>query len=193
MKQQTPRETVIYGGAFNPPTLAHMAILRACFEYAEANNADVWIMPSGNRRDKIIAVSRERRLGYIDALIRDAARNEKDIARVVRNELERTVSVETIDTVRELQAAYPNRTFTFVFGADSTETMEEWHEGSLLLDTLPILVVEREGSRINPKARYAKPLQVTAPNVSSTQVRSFLEQGKPVDGLVSPSVAQLFA
>lgn len=193
MKKSKQIQTVIYGGAFNPPTLAHVAILRACFEYADAHGAEVWIMPSGNRRDKVIPVSRERRLEYIDALIRDATRNEDDKARVVVSELDRAVSVETVDTVRELEALHPDRTFTFVFGADSTETMSEWRDGDVLLETLSMLVIERDGSQINPKARHAKPLKVTTPDVSSTQVRALLEQGAAIDSLVSPSVAQLFA
>jgi len=193
MKRQKMIETVIYGGAFNPPTLAHVAILRACFEYAQKHGAQVWIMPSGNRLDKIIPVSRERRLEYIEALVRDATRGSRDVVKVITAELDRTVSVETIDTVRELEQTYPGRAFTFVFGADSTETMGEWKGGDELLATLRMLVIERDGSHVNPKARHARPLQVKAPNVSSTQVRALLEVGGPIETLVSPSVAQLFA
>lgn len=191
MKQRTQIETVVYGGAFNPPTLAHVVILRACLEYARARGADVWIMPSGNRLDKVIPVSRERRLEYINALIHDAAQSDDDVT-VVVSELDRQVYVETIDTLRELETTYPERTFTFVFGADSTETMSEWKDGDELLARLPMLVVEREGSRINPKARRAMPLKVKTPDVSSTQVRALLQSGGSLDGFVSPSVAQLF-
>jgi len=193
MKHTHPIETVIYGGAFNPPTRAHVAILQACFEYAASRNAEVWIMPSGNRRDKHIPVSRERRLEYIDALVRDAARTERDTAKVITTELDRVVSVETADTVAELSRRYPDRSFTFVFGADSTATMAEWKDGELLLATLSMLVIEREGSCINPLAKYATPLRVTTSSVSSTQVRALLASGGSIDELVTPSVAQLFA
>lgn len=189
----SPTETIIYGGAFNPPTLAHVAILRACFEYAETNNADVWVLPSGDRYDKTIPTSRERRLQYTDALIADARRTQQDEAEVLTTELDRTVTVETSDTLAELQATYPDRSFTFVFGADSTETMAEWKDGDTLLETLPMLVVEREGSRINPLARHAVKLAVQAPVVSSTEVRQQMAVRGSVAGLVSPSVAQLIA
>lgn len=193
MKRTAPIETIVYGGAFNPPTLAHVAILRACFEYAQEHNAEVWVMPSGDRRDKTIPTPRARRMEYIAALINDATRGDQDTAVVETTELDRTITVETADTVRELSARFPNRVFRFVFGADSTETMHEWKHGEELLETLPMLVIEREGSVINPKAMHAVRLQVHTPPVSSTQVRLCMERNESVDALVSPSVARLIA
>jgi nicotinic acid mononucleotide adenylyltransferase len=35
------KQAIIYGGAFNPPTLAHHAILQACFDFAQKNHADL--------------------------------------------------------------------------------------------------------------------------------------------------------
>ncbi|MGV9001636.1 MAG: nicotinate-nicotinamide nucleotide adenylyltransferase [Candidatus Saccharimonadaceae bacterium] len=184
-------KTIIYGGAFNPPTLAHVSILRACFEYAESINAEVWMLPSGDRYDKTIPVARDRRLEYIDALITDASRGPQDTAEIKTTELDRTISVETTDTVAELEANYPDRSFIFVFGADSTETMGQWKGGDTLLETLAMLVVERAGSTINPAAQHATPLKVQTTTVSSTLVRERMLRKESVDELVSPSVARL--
>jgi len=190
MEQIRKQETVIYGGAFNPPTLAHKAILEACVDYAQTLNADVWVMPSGDRQDKTIATSRDMRIALIEAMIQSI--NNKDlIPKVVTTELDRTIMVETYDTVRELEAEYPDRTFTFVFGADSTETMASWHGGEYLLENLSMLVVEREGSIVNPMARHAVHMQVEAPNVSSTLVRERLAAGISVTDLVAGPVALL--
>lgn len=192
MQQVRPKETIVYGGAFNPPTLAHVAILKACFEHAAKVQADVWVMPSGDRLDKTIEAPRSRRLEYIDALINDA--DDAGFGAEVHNlELDRKVSVETIDTLRELEATYPDRTFTFVFGADSTETMAEWKGGDELLERLSMLVIERYGSTVNPLAKNVTRLSVKTPAVSSTQVRERMQTGAPVIDLVSPSVAQLIA
>ena len=180
-------ETVIYGGAFNPPTLAHLKILEACIAYAHANDAEVWVLPSGNRTDKQITVSRERRMQYLEALVNDAGGG----VLVQTFELDRQGAIETIDTVRELEQRYPERTFRFVFGADSTETMANWQDGHMLLETLPMLIVERVGSSINPKAIKVERLTVQTPPVSSTEVRQRLAAGAPVDHLVPPSVSAL--
>lgn len=190
MEQIQKQETIIYGGAFNPPTLAHKAILEACVSYAETQKADVWVMPSGDRLDKSIATSRERRLAYVAAMI-VSAEASYITPKVVTTELDRTIMVETYDTVKELEAGYPDRKFTFVFGADSTETMASWKNGEELLEELSMIVVERAGSIVNPMARHAVRLEVETPNVSSTQVRERLAAGMPVDDLVAGPVALL--
>lgn len=192
MERFEQKETIIYGGAFNPPTLAHVAILRACFEYASEHDADVWVLPSGDRLDKTIAVPRTKRLEYIDAMVEDA-RIGKQTALVQTTELDRQVSVETIDTVNELRANYTDRDFRFVFGADSTETMGQWKGGNELLENLSMLVVEREGNQINPLAQHVVRLTVQTPDVSSTQVRQRMQTGGSIQGLVSPLVAQLLS
>jgi len=190
MEQIRKQETIIYGGAFNPPTLAHKAILDACADYAQTRQADVWVMPSGDRQDKTIRTSRAMRLAYIDAMI-ESVDNTEVVPQVVTTELDRTIMVETYDTIKELEAEYPDRTFTFVFGADSTETMASWHGGEELLENLSMLVVEREGSVVNPMARHAVRMQVNTPNVSSTQVRERLAAGVSVADLVAARVALL--
>jgi len=190
MEQIRKQETIIYGGAFNPPTLAHKAILEACVEYAQTQEADVWVMPSGDRQDKTIATSRALRLAYIDAMV-EGVDNKAVAPEIVTTELDRTVLVETYDTIKELEGEYPGRRFTFVFGADSTETMASWKGGRELLDELSMLVIEREGSIINPLARHAIRMQVQAPNVSSTQVRELVAAGASIDHLVVAPVALL--
>ena len=190
MEQMRSKETIVYGGAFNPPTLAHLAILNACIEYAQTAKADVWLMPSGDRTDKTIPTPRETRMAYVEAMIEDA--NESDFnTEVVSTELDREIMVETYDTVMELQQTHPDRNFTFVFGADSTETMASWKGGDELLETLSMLVVARPGSRMNPMAKRAVSLTAQTPNTSSTEVRTLLAQGESVDHLVGRSVALL--
>ena len=190
MEDTRKQETIIYGGAFNPPHLGHKAITIACAEYAQAHQAELWIMPSGDRTDKTIQSSRELRLSYVHAMI-ESIENTEIVPQVVTTELDRSVMVETYDTVKELEAQYPDRSFTFVFGADSTETMASWKGGEELLENLSMLVVEREGSTVNPMARHAVRLQVQAPNVSSTLIRERLAAGMPVDDLVAGPVALL--
>ena len=190
MEQIRKQETIIYGGAFNPPTLAHKVILEACVEYAQTQAADVWVMPSGDRQDKTIRTSRELRLAFIDAMI-ESVDNKAVAPEVITTELDRTVLVETYDTIKELERDYPGRRFTFVFGADSTETMASWKGGRELLDELSMLVFERDGSAVNPLARHAVRMRVQTPNVSSTQVRELVAAGASIDHLVAGPVAQL--
>ena len=111
MTERTNRqETIIYGGAFNPPTVAHQQILQSCVEYAESIDGDVWLLPSASRADKEIDVSVARRIQLCEALARDVVSESVDV-RVETSELIRGVQTETYDTVREFDAKYPDRYF----------------------------------------------------------------------------------
>lgn len=191
MERPKRHETIIYGGAFNPPTLAHLAILQACVGYAESRgNSDVWVVPSGTRRDKTIDVSRQTRLQYVQAMIADTDRRMVDIS-VDTSELDNDAPTETIDTVRALYDQHPDRDFRFVFGADSTQTMPSWRGGKELLERLPMLVVERPGCEVNAMARHAVKLEIALQGVSSTEVRRRRLNGDPFADLVSPAVHAL--
>lgn len=192
MESQKRIETIIYGGAFNPPTLAHIAILQACVDYARPRGADVWVMPSGERLDKAIHVDRTRRLDYIDAMIDDV--DTSGVAMdVYTKELDRKVNIETFDTVLELNDDFPEREFTWVFGADSTETMGDWYNGPWLLENLSMLVLDRDGYTVNPLAKRAMMLTIPHMNISSTDVRNGLAAGDDISSLVSPRVHSLIA
>ena len=190
MAEILPRETIIYGGAFNPPTRAHQAILQGCIDYAEPRDADVWLLPSASRHDKSIDVLRERRLALCDALIQDVLRRTVAVD-VSATELDRPQPTETYDTVRELQDEYPNRRFTWVFGADSVATMREWNHGEWLLENLDMLVVERPGYELCQLGTRAVRLAVDTGDVSSTELRRRMALGIDYTNIVGPSVGAL--
>ena len=183
-------EIIVYGGAFNPPTLAHELILRACVDYAKTHGGEVWLLPSGNRHDKTITVSRRQRLAYVRAMIANVSDDEVSV-RVETMELDQAGLAETSETVRLLKEAHPGARFRFVFGADSTMTMASWRGGQELLNTLPMLIVPRPGYEVNPMARQAVLLPIATPDVSSTEVRRRLLAEESIEALVSPRVMAL--
>jgi nicotinate-nucleotide adenylyltransferase len=190
MERIEKTQTIIYGGAFNPPTLAHEAIIIEAVEFARQHEAEVWILPSGDRTDKLIPVSRERRLGYIAAMLSDVPHEDITI-RVDETELAMSQDTETYDTATYFKEQYPDRSFRWIFGADSTRTMASWKQGQWILEHLDMLVVERPGSVINPKARDVETMNIPPLTVSSTEVRRRLETGEPIDDLVGPAVRRL--
>lgn len=190
MERNQQRETVIYGGAFNPPTRAHQAILQACVDYAEPRQADVWLLPSASRIDKQIEVGREKRLAFCDALTQDVLQRTVSLA-VETTELDRAQLTETYDTVRELETRYPERAFTWVFGADSVASMPTWEQGEWLRDTLSMLVVHRPGAELPPLGPRALQLAVDAGRFSSTELRRRIASGERYDDMVGGNVHAL--
>lgn len=191
MKQQR-KETLVYGGAFHPPTLAHQAIVQACVDYARRHDADVWLLPSASRKDKDIAASRVFRLEMLEALIHDVETKGVNVT-VSLVELDRGVATETYATVQELSDTYPDRRFVWVFGTDSLASMPLWHGGEWLLCHLPMLIVEREGSPSILPGEHAQYLGIQTGGMSSTEVRRRLASGETYDELVSPRIGALLA
>ena len=181
------KNTIIYGGAFNPPTRAHQAILQACIDQAETIDADVWVLPSGERADKTIETPRERRIAMLNALSKDVIKRNVEL-HIDTSELDRVERTETYDTVREFDETHPDRRFIWVFGSDSVETMPIWHHGEWLMDNLPMLIVERPGTPIRQLGALATKLPVDTVKTSSTEVRDRLRHRLPVDHLVPPNV-----
>lgn len=192
MEKVTTQETIIYGGAFNRPTLAHQAILQACVAYAEPRNAEVWLLPSASRADKTIDVERRDRVEFCEALIRDVMSRTVRLA-VDTTELDRAQLTETYDTVREFDARHPDRTFTWVFGADSAASMETWDHGQWLKDNLSMLLINRPGTPLPTIGPRAVELPVEAGNYSSTELRRRLAADEPYEDMVGPEVARLIA
>ncbi len=192
MKEADLHETIIYGGAFNPPTRAHQAILQACVDYAEPRHADVWLLPSASRTDKVIETDRAQRVAYCEALTRDVVRRTVNLV-VETTELDRPQLTETYDTVRELELRNPDRAFTWVFGADSVATMPSWDHGEWLRDTLSMLVINRPGTPLPPLGPRAVELAIHAGDFSSTELRRRLADGEAYDDMVGGHVRTLLA
>lgn len=182
------RETIVYGGAFNPPTRAHQAILQACVDRAAHTGGDVWLLPSGERADKSIGVPIEHRLRMCRALAEDVVAETVSI-RIQDRELRGVCQTETYDTVREFECEYPERSFRWVFGADSLASMKEWHGGEWMYENLDMLIVERRGNVTPRLGARAILLDVETSDVSSTLVRTILSQGGDVASLVGNNVA----
>ena len=192
MKESELQETIIYGGAFNPPTRAHQAILQACIDYAEPRQAEVWLLPSASRADKIIETNYSRRLAFCEALTQDVIRRTVALT-IETTELFRDSPTETYDTVRELETQHPQRRFTWVFGADSVATMPTWDHGSWLCENLSMLVINRPGTTPPQLGARAVELAIEAGNFSSTELRHRLAISEGYDDLVGAHVYAVLA
>ncbi len=183
-------KTIIYGGAFNPPTIAHQTILHACTELAETFDGEVWLLPSGDRVDKTISVPLETRFKYLEAM-RMAELDASELIRIEETEIHRPFPVETYDTIQEFNISYPDREFYWVFGSDSTQTMGSWDHGSWIMENTNLVVVNRLGYAPNPLLKRPTFLNLTATDVSSTLVRQRFLAGEEYETLVIPTVHQL--
>lgn len=186
------KRAIIYGGAFNPPTNAHRAILKACVSYASKSSSEVWVMPSGNRSDKTISTPLDKRMSLVEALIESVDCNG-DYVRAEDFELRLAKPTQTFETYTSLQQRYPDFQQVWVFGSDSILTMKQWENGAVLFNTLDMLIVERPGCKLNEMPPRGKFLTVETFDVSSTMVREHMHGDKDFSHLVPPEVHRILS
>lgn len=185
------KKVIIYGGAFNPPTKAHHAILEALVDIAKENDSEIWIVPSGERPDKTIGISIDMRLALCEALIK-STQNQGVIIRLIDFELLAQTETNTLDSSMYLEKTYPDCTFTWVFGSDSIKTMHTWPGGEQLFSSLDMLIVPRPHYKLTSLPPHARVIPaVKAFPESSTQVRERLKKGHSVDHLTPEHVAKI--
>jgi len=171
---------LIFGGSFNPPTLAHEAIIKKCLTLPEFNQ--VWVMPSTSRNDKQISLGGEQRLQMLK-LIKVANFNNDPRLVVSNYELKLPHNSEMYKTILALEQHYPNDKFWFVFGGDSYDTIPDWPRSEWLSKNMKVIVISDV-----PREVTTFSLHSDLTNISSTEVRENTFKGLPILKLVSPIV-----
>lgn len=181
-------ETIIYGGSFNPPTLAHEAIVGACLDLYP--KSEVWVMPSADRDDKSIDISKDHRLEMIARLVCGFA---TDRVKVCLAELEELPPpTKTWRTVEYLEGNYPERNFKYVFGSDAYNNMHSWERGEHLQKTLDIIFIPRIENPEAPTEINVTPIPKNwiVEGISSSLARDQATKGRGLHDLVPRAVAR---
>lgn len=178
-------ETIIYGGSFNPPTIAHQTIMERCLMRDDVD--EVWVMPSGVREDKQNQLSDELRL-YMLELVKHDAFNDDPRLVISDFELDLPRPTMTHQTVQALEQAYPDRQFRYIFGADSLATMETWEHGERLRHQLGMLIVPRSGIEIVKTPNIEVVAGLAELEMSSSEVRARVAYDVSIEDMVCPAV-----
>jgi nicotinate-nucleotide adenylyltransferase len=133
------KHIAIFGGAFDPPTLAHFRT--AQFVLNESRWADeVWMVPAfGHMYGKNMADPIHR----LD-MCRIATKSDRRI-KVSEFEIEHELTGETYKTAKKLSEEYPDYEFAFVIGQDNANTIEKWVNSEYLVHNAMFIVIPREG------------------------------------------------
>ena len=167
----------LFGGSFNPPHVGHQ--LAALYVLETAPVDALWFVPCFQHAFEKALAPFEQRVSMCEALAAALG------PRVRVETIEGTLggASRSLHTVKALQAAYPQNRFSLVIGSDLRAERQTWYGADELMGLVDFLIVGRAGA--DPDAG------VVMPAVSSTEVRSRLAAGLPVDAYVSKSVLQL--
>lgn len=137
-----PKRIGVFGGAFDPPHNAHVALARAAL--AQCGLEVLHVIPTGHAWHKARALSApEHRL----AMARLAFGNIERVM-VDARELQRPGPTFTIDTLKALQAENPGCQLYLFIGADQFASFGQWHQWREILEIAIICIADRTESAL---------------------------------------------
>ena len=127
----------VFGGAFDPPHHAHIALARAAIQQFELDSLHV--IPTGQAWHKARALSTaEHRL----VMTRLAFADEPKVV-IDERELQRAGPTFTIDTLEALQAENPQARLYLFMGADQFAAFQQWHRWQDIVNVAIICIAAR--------------------------------------------------
>ena len=177
--------TIIFGGSFDPIHVGHTALAA---EALRQNLADeVWFMvsPLNPHKQGQQLTPEEQRLAMVQLAIEDEPRFKA-------SDFEFTLPRPsyTLHTLQALEAAYPEREFLLLIGADNWEKFDRWYRGDLILECYPIIVYPRGNEQQPLLPQGVKWLASELYDISSTQIRELVASGADIQGSVSQKVSE---
>lgn len=176
---------VVYGGSFNPVTLAHEKIIR---EVSKLNYIDkILITPVGDKYNKHGLIDSKYRVDMLNLAIKDIHKAEIDFTEILSNKV-----LSTYETLQILQNKYPNKKIYFILGADNLLEFSSWNNCEDILKTFGLFVINRDGFDINSiikndtillkhKSNIIIENIKTPLNVSSTNIRDYFTNCKNIN------------
>jgi nicotinate-nucleotide adenylyltransferase len=191
----------LFGGAFDPPHDAHVALARAAVEQLQLDRLHV--VPTGQAWHKSTPLSAA---AHRLAMCRLAFGALPGIF-VDERELRRDGPSYTIDTLAELRAQYPGAKLFLLIGADQAAAFHTWRRAGEIAAIATVSIALRadiESARfvLDPESPLpgmtfdparVRVLQLPAMPHSATETRGLATAGQPVGHLVAAPVAGYIA
>ena len=196
---QNPRRIGVFGGSFDPPHKAHIALAQSAI--SELALDSLHVIPTGQAWHKPRALSAlEHRLAMTQLAFAGLPR-----AVIDDREIKRAGPTFTIDTLRALQAENPGAQLYLMMGSDQFAAFKQWHEWQAILEIAIVCIAARAyihsskglfDTLKQPKNRVLK-LQMPELAVSATQIRQLIADGlsenQAITHLLPPTVASYIA
>ncbi len=177
----------IFGGSFNPIHNGHIALAKKIKELAGLDEVWFVVSPHNPLKDAERLLPDELRL----KMARMALQGEDGL---VASDYEFHLPRPSFmaNTLKNLCNDYPDYEFTLVIGADNWLCFDKWRKHEFILKNFNIAIYPRENFDINTKElpNNVSLVNTGLYNISSTQIRHLIEEGKEFGDLVPASVAQ---
>lgn len=173
----------VFGGSFDPIHYGHVALADEVLSRGLA--CEVWFMvtPQNPHKQGCALSDEQLRLQMVRLAVQDKPG-------MVACDFEFGLSRPsyTLNTLTALAAAYPEKEFSLLIGADNWEKFDRWYKGDEILARHNVIVYPR-GNEAEPQLPMGVQwLPAKLHDVSSTMVRAAVLAGNDISEYVPPSV-----
>ena len=183
----------LLGGSFDPPHVGHLLAASDAFDALSLDRL-IWL-PAANQPLKTAqaVTPAEHRLGMVRCAVAGDSRFEVSTIEIDRGGLSYTV-----ETLASLAARWPSATLFWMVGADVPASFTKWREPARVAELATIVVLERSdgaatAADIASMPRGTQVLATRRMDISSTEIRRRVREGKSIRGFVPESVAEYIA
>jgi len=182
----------LLGGTFNPPHIAHMVCATQALDALELDR--VLLVPVHQPPHK--AIEADPGVTHRVELCRRAVEDDDRLG-ISLVDAEVPGPSYTVDTLSRLHDRCPGDQLTFIVGGDMALSLPTWREPAAILELAELGVAEREGVRRADIAERLAGLgtdqvrffDMPRIDVSSSQIRRMVAEGRPIRYLVPDGVA----
>lgn len=183
---QGPARIGVFGGTFDPPHIGHLAVAAECRGALGLDR--MLLVVAGEPWQKV----GERSVSPAPVRLELTRRAVEPYPGLEACDLEvrRVGPSYTADTLAELVDTTPGAELFVILGADAARALPTWERVDEVMDRATLVVCAREGGfgQLPPGVDWQR---VTVPrlDVSSTDLRRRVAEGRSIDVLVPPGVA----
>jgi nicotinate-nucleotide adenylyltransferase len=180
-------QIALFGGSFDPPHLGHQTVITQLLQRQIAD--EVWLVPVQNHPFHKAMSLAEDRLNMLQLAVADLPAAVADKTKIEQYEIDRPEVSYSWTTLEALAAKYPQHTFSWVIGSDNLASFDQWYKFEKLLEQFTVYVYPRQGFPTEPLQKGMVFLQdFPAITVSASEIRTRVQKGESVKGLVAPEV-----
>lgn len=177
----------IFGGSFNPIHTGHIALAKSLCEQAHLD--EVWLMVSPLnpfKKEATDLLADDLRLEMVEKAIQ-----EEPQLKACNYEFHLPKPSYTWHTLQTLSKDYPDIDFTLLIGGDNWAAFDKWYHHDDIRKHYPIVVYPRQGANIGEVPQGVTIVKTPLLNISSTEIRNNIQQGKDIHGMVPKAIESL--
>lgn len=174
----------LYFGSFNPIHIGHLIIANHVANHSDVQQVWFVVSPQNPLKPSSVLLNEYHRLHLVQLAIGDDPQLK---ASDVEFKLPRPSY--TIDTLTYLTEKYPQHQFSIIMGSDSFQNLHRWKNHEQLLAHYAIIIYKRPGYTINnPITNNIQILEAPVLEISATEIRKAIKEGKSVKYLLNEPV-----